>query len=147
MPISKKVIFFTGLDRCGKTSTRKLFAKMTGERHVTFDRSFLDNLVYDEVYRYTQYFSEDVKRFFAPFTQLGDATWIVYICVAYDEINRRAKETENTEYAICDLRQMEASFNKYLAIAEDLGIHCLFVTGTGKTVEEIVDETIKKVIL
>ena len=34
-----------------KTSTRKRFAELSGEKFITFDRSYIDNLVYDEVLR------------------------------------------------------------------------------------------------
>lgn len=44
---SRKIIYFEGPDRCGKTTTRKIFEEMTAFKHMCYDRGFISNLAFD----------------------------------------------------------------------------------------------------
>jgi thymidylate kinase len=143
MPIDKKLIFFTGLDRCGKTTTRKVFATKTNEQHFTFDRSFVDNFVFDKVYRKQEYHYNELRVFFRRFAQLGDV-YIVYFLLNYDEINKRAEKTENIKYEEELLKRVFETFQDYLKIASECGVKVRYVTCDNKTVSEIVDEVIER---
>lgn len=140
MSINKNIIFFCGNDRCGKSTTRKAFASKTGEKHVTFDRGPIDNLVYDEFYRKQAFNQDEIQDFLGAFARLSKQVWVVYLSVDYDVINERAQATENISYAKKDLVEIESLFMKYFGYAMNVGMRIMQVDATGKTVDAIVTE-------
>jgi len=138
------IIYFTGLDRCGKTSLRKKFATITGERYCTFDRSYVDNLVFDEVLR-KQFFDEDyLKRYFYRFSQLT-RQYIIFLDVDPEITYKRAIETEGTSFDLEQLKTIRNAFIKYLEIAANAGIGTLTIKPGDKTIDELA-EHVKRVL-
>jgi len=130
-------IMFTGLDRCGKTTTRKLFAEYTKQKFITWDRSFVDNLVFDEVFRIkpTEKVVQDML-----FKYLIINPTIIYLKLDFKEANERTFNTEGFKYKISELKKCEKVFGKYLKKAEDYGIRVELVDCNDKTPKQIVKE-------
>jgi len=137
-----KVIYFVGLDRSGKTTTRKRLAEITGEKYITFDRSYIDNLVYDEVLRGKRIEKTFIKRYFNRFSRLPGQS-IVFIDISPRISCKRALETEGIEY---DVELMEATrlgFLKYLKIAKGYGIEVIIIKPGKKTQDGIAKQIVK----
>jgi len=132
------IIMFTGLDRCGKSTTRKAFAEYTNQKFITFDRSFVDNFVFDEVFRGEPDFGEFI-RVATKFAELR--TTIVFLGLSYDEINKRTLATEKFEYDMVELKRVKEVYEKYLDAADDLGINIVVIDCNKKTTEQIIKET------
>jgi thymidylate kinase len=49
-----RIIVFEGADRSGKTTSIKLFNKLTGYKYLTIHRAFYSNYVYDKYHRKDQ---------------------------------------------------------------------------------------------
>lgn len=45
----RRIVIFEGPDRCGKSTTKAVFEKMTGYRHMCHDRSYLSSLAFDTI--------------------------------------------------------------------------------------------------
>jgi len=137
-----RVIYFTGLDRCGKTSTRKRFAELSGERFITFDRSYIDNLVYDEVLRKKVFDKSFLDRYFKRFSQLPGQC-IVFLDVDPKTTYKRAIATEGIEYDLNLLETTRKSFLKYLKIASRARIETIIIKPMSKTIDKIASEVLK----
>jgi len=132
------IIMFTGLDRAGKSTTRKAFAEYTNQKFITWDRSFVDNFVFDEVFRE----KPDIGEFLRIATKFAELrTTIVFLGLSYDEINKRTLATENFEYDMVELKRVKEVYEKYLDIADELGIGIVVVDCNEKTTEQIIKET------
>ena len=137
-----EVVMFSGLDRTGKTTVRKRFAEQTNQRYITFDRSFIDNFVFDSIFRTPPLLTERTKvinRFFAidPI--------IVFFDLNVKEIIKRARETENIEYRADELKKIYKSFLIYLKMIEERGFRVIYINCNHKTVEQVTNEVVKKV--
>lgn len=144
MDFNTPVIFFTGLDRCGKTTTRKMFAENTNQRFITFDRSPIDNLVYNEMFRDDKFNESTLKKYLNRFLSMGNV-YIVRLLLDIKEINKRAKKTEGIKYDVIELVQCSQLFDKYLCIAKNQGFNIIEIECNGKTVKKIVEEVISKI--
>lgn len=138
-----RVVFFTGLDRCGKTSTRKRVAELSGEKFITFDRSYLDNLVYDEVLRKRIFEVSFINSYFNRFSQLPGQC-IVFLDVDPKTTYKRAIKTEGIEYDLDLLEATRKSFLKYLRTAENAAIETIIIKPGNKTIDEVANEVLKK---
>lgn len=133
------IIYFEGLDRTGKSSTRIKFAQATNQKYITFDRGILSNLVYDEMFRGKVLPWERIKTLVERFNRL-QSTYFVYLSLSNNEINRRAKETEGIEHPIGELIACEKLFTKYIKAVTTLGLNVTTINCDGKTLEEVVEE-------
>ena len=142
--VEPTVVYFTGLDRAGKTSTRKRFAEISGERFITFDRSYVDQLVYDEVLRKKVFDKSFLDRYFKRFSQLPGQC-IVFLDVDPKTTYKRAIATEGIEYDLGLLERTRKSFLKYLKTAASAGIDTVIVKPMSKTIDKIASEVLKTV--
>ena len=138
------IIFFTGLDRCGKSSTRKEFSLVTEQKYFTFDRSFVDNIVYGEIFRKIVLDEMTLESVMKRFSLLGNI-YIVRLVLDFEEINKRAKETEGIGYSINELDECSKLFDKYLDIAQLYGIEVVTIDCNKKNIEKIVKEVVYKI--
>ena len=138
-----RVVYFTGLDRCGKTSTRKRFAELSGEQFITFDRSYIDNLVYDEVLRKKVFDKSFIDRYFGRFAKLPGQI-IVFLDTDPKTTYKRAVETEGIEYDLSLLEATRKSFLKYLKTAAKARIDIVIIRPMSKTIDQIANEVLKK---
>lgn len=138
------IVFFSGLDRTGKTTTRKEFARLTGEKYITFERSPIDNIVYDEYFRGIMLTGTELQDIIMRFSYL-DNVYVVRLILSFDEINKRAEETEGIRYPINELEGCSELFEKYFEIAQQLGINIINVTCDGKSINEIANEIYRKI--
>jgi thymidylate kinase len=132
------------MDRTGKSTTRKTFAESTNQRYITFDRSFIDNLVYDEMFRNQVLNEWELFYVMARFFSLANV-FLVRLNLDFKEINRRCKETEGTEYPMEELQKCSELFDKYFKEAEAFGFTTIVIECDGLTVEEIVKKIVYKV--
>ena len=141
--VTTPIIFFSGLDRTGKTTTRKQFAVQTNQKYITFDRSPIDNLVYDEAFRRKQVSEFGRREFYEKFKRLGDV-YIVHMTLDFEEVNKRTKASEGSEYPMGELVLCNHLFNLYFEEAEQSGIKMIRVQCDNKTVDEVVNEVVSK---
>ena len=138
------IFFFSGLDRTGKSVTRKAFAQSTSEKYITFERSFLDNIVYDEIFRNIVLDEKTLRESISRFALLGNV-YIVRLTLDFNEINRRAKRTEGIEYPLEELIRCFELFDRYFVIAESLGINIITIDCNNKSVNEIVRDIVNEI--
>lgn len=130
-------IMFIGMDRVGKDTVRKMFAEHTSQQFITFVRSFVDNFAYDEMFR-TAPTDKEIKDVMSDYFHVNPI--LVYLKLDFDEINRRAFNTEQIVYDIKELKDIEALFGKYLGKAEIYGFRVHLINCNDKTPEQIVEE-------
>jgi thymidylate kinase len=139
--IDRKNIYFTGVDRAGKSSTRKKYAELSRQVNITFDRSPTDNLVYDEVLRGNIYSDQYIKEFLDTFFPSAN-NYIIFMSLDFKEINRRSKATENIEYSKDELTKTVNCFSRYFNRIKKFkkNITIIRVNCNKKTVDEIAQE-------
>lgn len=139
MKVDVPFIFFSGLDRTGKSTARKLFSTETNQEFITFDRSPIDNCVYNEMFRKDVFSPEDLELYVKRIANLGNV-YIIYLTLDYKEINRRTYETEGLTYPIQELIDCDNLFNKYLTFCKTYGIKTININCNGKIPIQIVEE-------
>jgi len=144
-PCLKRFIYFTGVDRVGKSTTRKAYAMATGEGDITFDRSPVDNLVYDTIFRQAHYPKRNIEEYMLRLRQEFE-TYIVYLGLDFKEVNKRYKRTEGGTYDLEELRLVSALFKKLLKVASKCGVNVIYIDCNGKSVDEIVKETKRRIL-
>lgn len=144
--IKTPIIFFSGLDRCGKSITRKKFAEETNQKFITFERSFIDNVVYNEIFRNDKLSNREFGYLVTRMSLSGPII-IVYLILDFKEINRRAFQTERVTYKISELKSCKKLFDKYMKKTSKLGISLIKIDCNHKSVIEIVKEIEKNVLL
>ena len=108
----RKTVYFCGLDRVGKSTTRKIYSEQSGQKNITFDRSPIDNLVYDEIVRGCIHNDVYIENFINDFFPNSD-NYIVFLTINNEEINKRSEETEGITYNKEFLNDTVKCFNKY----------------------------------
>lgn len=142
--VTTPIVFFSGLDRTGKTTTRKQFAVQTNQKYITFDRSPIDNIVYDEAFRGKRVSEMGLETFIKKWKSLGEV-YIVHMTLGFDEVNKRTKATEGSDYPMDELVLCSKLFEKYFKYAEHYGIKMVRVQCDEKSVDHIVNEIITKI--
>ena len=135
------IIYFSGLDRSGKSTTRKEFAVKTNQKYFTWDRSFVDNIVYDEAFRNIRLSELEIKEVIERFTNAKNV-YIVHMVLSIEEVNRRTKVSEGSEYPVNELLLCSKLFYKYFQYASHYGAKVIRVECDNKTVDEIVSEIV-----
>jgi len=128
-----KKICYSGPDKSGKTTLRKYIATNFTQHLASFDRSIIDNIVYDEIYnRHSVFNIDDLEK---------DA---LYIFVHNSDHNKHTKIMQESGEKAVDYQIQYECFKKIFDKIKELGF-TVIECDTKNTIEETSLELINKI--
>ena len=126
-----KIIFFEGIDRCGKTTAMKHFNERTNYRLMCFDRGPISYYAYAKIYKREFYNWDSFLKY------NSHKILIVYITAENVAIKKRIKDTNHKDFDVSLHRNV---FDYYAKELINQGITVLHFDNTRMTKEHLVDE-------
>jgi thymidylate kinase len=124
-----KQVIFDGVDRSGKDTLCREFAKATNYKYVCYSRGPMSNMAYDKLFDRGYGDTELIKLA----KDMGEYTLFVWVVANRDVIEKRCAETLEPKYDITEHQHAFKEAYKQL-IVNDVK-HCLCVSNN-TTIEE-----------
>lgn len=133
-----RFVIFEGLDRSGKSTLRKEFAKQTKERVLTADRMIISSDVYDKFFK-----REQPKEVF-DFRKLTSCILKgIEVVIVFVDTEPSVCLERGAEYSLLDLEKQRSLFFKELLKQERLGHKIVVLKTKNKNTIECANELIE----